>query len=293
MGKHKKLYDRMGMALLSLPSTKADRTNNKRRNVGNIDATSSAHVISVTGIRPEEPILFCGRYNKAIPMIRQLIKQSERPFVFVGTKRDLNENSCLCLFETQWEYETPLESLPEGNGKIVLESGAETNLALKNFISNWDSHFILMCLGNGLQIDQELLNLLNGVGHYMLISENLQRGIKCFDGVKMSASELLESMDYIIISSIGTAGKELLKVLPEFEYEKITNSMDFSYHHDAPHEHKGKHHRNGGGLSLNQSKTRESRCIFTEEDLREMQDSNKMLIYNTQYSRAWIAKVTA
>lgn len=153
MRKHKKLYDRMGMALLSLPSTKADRTNNKRRNVGNIDATSSAHVISVTGIRPEEPILFCGRYNKAIPMIRQLIKQSERPFVFVGTKRDLNENSCLCLFETQWEYETPLESLPEGNGKIVLESGAETNLALKNFISNWDSHFILMCLGNGLQID--------------------------------------------------------------------------------------------------------------------------------------------
>lgn len=48
------------MALLSLPSTKADRTNNKRRNVGNLDATSSAHVISVTGIRPEEPILFCG-----------------------------------------------------------------------------------------------------------------------------------------------------------------------------------------------------------------------------------------
>ena len=83
-------------------------------------------------------------------------------------------------------------------------------------------------------MDQEVLNLLNGVGHYMLISENLQRGIKCFDGVKMSASELLESMDYIIISSIGTAGKELLKVLPEFEYEKITNSMDFSYHHDAP-----------------------------------------------------------
>lgn len=71
------------------------------------------------------------------------------------------------------------------------------------------------------------------------------------------------------------------------------NSMDFSYHHDAPHEHKGKHHRNGGGLSLNQLKTRESRCIFTEEDLREMQDSNKMLIYNTQYSHAWIAKVTA
>ena len=142
MRKYKKLYDRMGMALLSLPSTKADRTNNKRRNVGNLDATSSAHVISVTGIRPEEPILFCGRYNKAIPMIRQLIKQSERPFVFVGTKRDLNENSCLCLFETQWEYETPLKILPEGNGKIVLESGAETNLALKNFISNWDSHFI-------------------------------------------------------------------------------------------------------------------------------------------------------
>ena len=150
-----------------------------------------------------------------------------------------------------------------------------------------------MCLGNGLQVDQELLNLLNSVGHYILLSETLHTSIKSIDGCKLTVEELLSSMKYILISSIGTAGKELLKVLPDFEYEKLTNTTDFSLHQDAPHEYRGEHHhRNGGGLRFSQAKTLESRCILTQEDLIQIQDSNSMLVHNTSNSHTWVVRIT-
>lgn len=136
------------------------------------------------------------------------------------------------------------------------------------------------------------LNLLNGVGNYMLLTEMLYRSVKATDGIQLTPEDLLSSMDYILVSSIGTAGKELIKVLPDYEYEKITNTTDVSLHRDEPHEYKdGRHHRNGGGVRFSQSKSLESRCIFSQDDLVKMQDSNSMLIYNARYVHTWVAKI--
>lgn len=290
---NKKLYNAVGMALLSLPSTKKDRTNNKHRNIGNIEATSAARMLSVTGVCPDAPAIICGRYNKALPVVRQLTKMSSRPFLILGTKRDLSENSCLYALETEWKSENIERTLPNGNGVLMVRPGAETNLALKEYLPKWDTHLIIICLGNGLQVDQELLNLLNSVGHYIILSETLQRSIKSMDGCKLTASELLSSMEYILVSSIGTAGKELLKVLPDFQYEKITNTTDFSSHQDSPQKYgDGHHHRTGGGFRFSQSKVLENRSILTQDELIKLQDSNLMLIHNTRCSHTWIAKIT-
>ena len=291
---NKKIYDAVGMALLSLPTTKNNKTNNKRRNITNMESTSAAHVISVAGIYPEEPLIFCGKHNKAIPVIRQLIKKSSRPFVILGTGRDLGEDSCLRLFDNEWESDTITRVLPEGNGVIMLTPGAQTNLDLKVCLPEWNSHLIILCVGNGFQVDQELLNLLNGIGHYILLSESLNRSVKSTEGTKMTAQDLLSSMEYIIVTSIGTAGKDLLKVLPDFEYERITNTTDFSLHQDAPNGREGgHHHRNGGGLHLGQARFAESRCILTQEELTKLQDTNTMIIHNAQNSHTWVVRVTS
>lgn len=288
----KYLYDAAGMALLGLPATKKDRTNNIRKNIHNMESTSAAHMLHVADIRPEAPLIFCGKHNKAIPVIQQLIKKSTRSFVFLGTRRDLDTDSCLRIIETEWESESLSRRLPDGNGILLLRPGAQTSLELKEYISEWNSHLIIMCLGNGLQVDQELLNLLNSIGHYILLSESIQRGIKNIDNCKLTGEDLLASMEYIIVSSIGTESKELLKILPDFKYEKITNTTDFSVHQDSPNEYKGGyHHRNGGGIRLSQSKTLESRCIFTQEDLVKLQGSNTMIIHNARNSHTWIAKI--
>ena len=251
---NKKLYKTIGRPFINLPSTQKNKFNNKQRNVGEIEMSSAAHMIGITGICPEGSLIFCGKHNKAFPIIRQLVRMSARPFVLLGTRRDLSEESCLRLLNIEWEDEIPKHNLPEGNGILVLKPGGETNLMLKDCLVNWDSHFIIMCVGNGLQVDQEILNLLNGVGNYMLLTEMLYRSVKATDGIQLTPEDLLSSMDYILVSSIGTAGKELIKVLPDYEYEKITNTTDVSLHRDEPHEYKdGRHHRNGGGVlvSLN------------------------------------------
>lgn len=288
-----KIYNTLGMAFLSLPVTKKNLTNNKRRNIYDLESTSAARMISIAGIEPTEPVIFCGKHNKAIHIVRQLLKKSDRPYVILGTNRDLGMDSCLRVLDVEWESHSLSQKLPDGNGILLLESGAKTRLEIMEYISGWESHFIIICLGNGLQLDQEMLNLLNGIGHYMLLSESLQRSVKSTDGCKMTAEDLLASMEYIIISSIGTAGKDLLRVLPEFEYEKITNTTDFSLHQDSPHRYgSGLHNRNGGGFRLSQSRILESRCIITQEELRKMQDENVMLIYNARNSHTWIAKIT-
>lgn len=287
----RKIYESVGTAILSLPSTKNNRANNMRRNVVDMESTSAAHVIGATGIRTEDPMIFCGKHNKAVPVLRQLVKQSSRPFVLLGTRRDLGDDSCLRALDAQWESEQFSYDLPDGNGILVLGSDAQTYLDLKECISKWDSHLIIFCVGNGLQVDQELLNLLNSVGHYILLSESLQRSVKSTEGNKMTASDLLSSMEYILVSSIGTAGKDLLKVLPDFEYEKITNVLDLSVHQASGHKH-GRERHNGGGLGLSQSKTQESRCIFTQEDLGKMQDANMLIIHNASASHTWVARVS-
>ncbi|MDO5415490.1 MAG: hypothetical protein Q4F78_08510 [Bacillota bacterium] len=291
---NKKIYDAVGIALLSFPTTRNNKKNNKRRNITDLKSTSAAHVISVTGIGPEKPLIFCGKYNKAIPVVRQLIKKSSRPFVILGTESNLREDSCLHLIDGEWKSNTITPVLPEGNGVMILHPGTQTNLELKECLPAWDSHLIILCLGNGLQVDQELLNLLNSVGHYILLSESLNRSVKSAEGTKLTAQDLLSSMEYIIVSSIGTAGKDLLKVLPDFEYEKIMNTMDFSLHQDAPIRHGGDHHhRNGGGVHFGQTRSIEPRCILTQEELTKLQDANTMIIHNAQNSHTWVARVTS
>ncbi len=290
---NKKVYETLGMSLLSFPATKYNEVNNRKRDIRDMEMTSAAHMISTTQIRPEEPMILCGRYGKIIPILRQIIKKTTRDYLLIGTKRDLGEDSCLRMLETDWESETTQRRVPNGNGMFVLKPGSETNLALKEYVSGWDSHLLILCLGNGLQVDQELLNLLNHVGHFIILSETLQRSVKCTEGCKLTAGELLASMDYILVSSIGTAAKELLKVLPDYECEKVTNVTDFSLHRDSPQDYRmGHHHRNGSGLRFSQSKTLETKCIVTQDDLTRMQDSNTMLVYNAKLAHTWVVRVS-
>ena len=288
-----KILNTLGTTLLSLPTTKNNRINNRRRNIYDLEATSAAHMISAVGIDAIEPVLFCGKHNKAIHIVRQLTKKTTRPFVLIGTNRDLGEHSCLRVLDIEWEANSLTRNLPNGNGLLILEPGPKTRLDLMESLFGWESRFVILCVGNGLQIDQELLNILNGIGHYMLLSENLQRSVKSTDGCKMTSGDLLASMEYIIVSSIGTAGKDLIKILPDFEHERITNTTDFSLHHDPSHSYdNGHYNRSGGGFRLSQSKTIESRCIITQEELRNLQDANIMLVHNAHSSHTWVAKIT-
>lgn len=153
-------------------------------------------------------------------------------------------------------------------------------------------HNPIVCVGNGLALDYDILHLLNSIGQYILLSESLYRSIKHTDTCSMAVTELLSCMDYIIISSIGPAGKELLKVLPDYDIEKTTNTVDLSLQKDSPDTFFFKRHRKGHALRLSQSSTIELKPILTQKDLLDLQATNTMLIYNTRSNHIAIAKIS-
>ena len=108
----------------------------------------------------------------------------------------------------------------------------------------------------------------------------------------MAVTELLSCMDYIIISSIGAAGKELLKVVPEYDIEKTTNTVDLSLQKDSPDTFLFKRHHKGHALRFGQSRAMQLKPILTQKDLLDLQNTNTMLIYNTLANHIAIAKIS-
>ena len=81
----------------------------------------------------------------------------------------------------------------------------------------------------------------------------------------MAVTELLSCMDHIIISSIGAAGKELLKVLPEYDIEKTTNTADLSLQKDSPDTFFFKRHHKRHAFRVSQSRALEIKPILTQK----------------------------
>lgn len=289
-----KIYNKLGLPFLRWPITKKDKKNNERRHIIDLGNLSSAHMLSETHVIPEKPILISGNYSKAIPIAYQLIKMSERPCVVIGSTLDIK--IIQTMTDIDWKFVAIQDKtcLSENKNCLIYTKGAEDLLCLKQNITEWDAHLVLFCLGHGLQIDDELLTLANAIQHYILISDSLYRSIKDSIRGKLSVEQLLASMEYLFISSIGTAAKDLIKVLPEYESEKQTNTLDFSLHKDAvDDDKKSDHHRNGGGIHLGQAVTQEIKSVITQDELMRLQDENKMLIYNSEKAQLWIAKVSS
>lgn len=287
----KKLFSSSGLSLLSLSIGKNDSVNTARKNIADLEMTTSANMISVTSVKTNSPMLMCGKYNKLYPVLKQMLRMQEIPYVLVGTQKDF-ETTFLDLIPTDWRDSQIVSNLPEGNGMITVRPGTETVYMMKDAMVNWYDRLVILCLGNGLQVDQELLNILNSLGSYIIVSEALSRSIRGSEGCRMTVDELLSSMDYILVSSIGTSAKSLMSVLPSYECEKVTNTTDFSLQRDSPNNALGNiHHRNGGGLRFGQARTTESKCIFTQDDLTRMQDNNTMLIYNARAAHTWVARI--
>lgn len=286
-----KLYRSPGLRLLSLPIGKKDSVNTTRKNIADLEMTTAANMISATGVKANAPMIMCGRHNKVFPVLRQLLRMQQTPYVLVGTQKDI-ETSCFADIPVDWSGSQIAGSLPPGNGRICLRPSPETIYMMKESMAYWDDYLVVLCLGNGLQVDPDLLNTLNSLGNYIIVTESLSRSIRGSEGCRITIVELLSSMDYIIVSSIGTSAKSLMSVLPSYECEKVTNTTDFTLHRDSPnHEIGNIHHRNGGGLRFGQARTMESTCIFTQDDLTRMQDNNTMLIYNAKAAHTWVARI--
>lgn len=276
------------MKLLSLPQTKAGREGMRRRNINHLGLATASHAISYCGIDcGNGSTMLLGKPGKVFPVLNQLVKMSERPYVIVGTHNDIDGTSFYSL-EHDWELNACRKTLPDGNGIITLNGSAEELLSLKEeCLPEWDDRLIIICLG-GIRIDYEMIDILSSQ-KYMLITDSLHRCTRASDGHRLLPQELISEMDYIVCA--GASPKEMSEVLPKYDCEKLTNTTDFSVHDDFSRYTDIHHHGNGKGFRLSQSRTVEEKPILSQNELICLQDNGISLFYNAKSNHVYTAKI--
>lgn len=277
-----------GMHLLALPTTFADRKNTQRKNISDMGNGTPAHVLSEAYIQPKAAILVCGPASRTFPVIEALIQQSCKPFVLVGTDRDFQETPLLRL-HTEWQQTRVPQHLPAGSGRICLATVESVLEMTDGRLAGWHSHLIVLCLGNGITLSPAVIDQLNCAGDYILLTTSLSRAVTLNEH-GFDEEFLLRSMTYILTCSSGGDAKTLLKIFPEYECEKFSNTLDFSAHKDRGRSRNGTSHR-GAGLHVGQSRTIETRPVLTQDDLIRLRTDGAWIIYNTELMRIWVAKI--
>ena len=281
-----------GLNLLRLPVTARHRSEERRRELGELGSLTASAALARTGVGPDGPIACCGSKNRFAALLGALAKRCPRPFVIVGTEQDM-KSGCILALEPKWTRESISGRLPSGSGALVLSPGKEdTHLDLLEALPKWKDHLVILCLGSGLQADLAMLDQLNTLGTYVLLCESLGRSVRGTEGGRLTPSELLRAMDYLLISSAGLSAGELLEVLPTYQSERITNTIDLSAR--RPETHPGKGRGCGldrGGLGMSQSRSLEEKPIVTQDELRIMHRSGQLLVHNARSYMTWIVKI--
>lgn len=132
-----------GMHLLTLPTTHADAENTRRKNIQDGGTTTASRLLAQARILPQE-VLVCGPPGRIFPVVKALQRQSSRPFVLIGTARDLTDSPLLRL-PTQWQDTVLPDRLPEGSGRITIHPG-EFGMGMMQMADWGGTHTILLSL---------------------------------------------------------------------------------------------------------------------------------------------------
>ena len=260
-----------GMHLLALPTTHADAENTRRKNIQDGGTTTASRLLAQARILPQEALV-CGPPGRIFSAVEALQLQSSRPFVLIGTARDLTDSPLLRL-PVQWQDTVLPDRLPEGSGRITIHPG-EFGMGMMQMADWGGTHTILLCLGQGLSASTELLDALNACGDYVLLCSSLSRAVPSRTG-GLTTEGLLRSMRYLIVSSAGGDAQTLLQVLPSYESERVTNSIGFNTHHDRG----GMMGRHGGsGFSFGQNREVVTKPVLSPADLPGLRTNSELRV---------------
>lgn len=280
-----------GLSLLNL-IPREDRRLRKERHLTELNQVTAARLLSEVDVKPRSAVLLSGRYNKTFDLLQSMTRRSPLPYVVVGTEAELGDESCLRDLGFDWEEEYLPARLDEGNGALVLAPTADNLLCLKEYLTDWADHMVILCVGKGFQIDNDLLNKLMRHGSFVLVTESPVRCVQESGECSLSVEKLFGRMDYLIFAHVGAEAKELVKLLPVIDYEKPTNTLDFSSHRDGASPYENRHHHGGGfGLRFSQSRHMEQRPILTEGELNDRMNKGLMLVYSPPSRQGWFAKL--
>ena len=276
--------------ILSAPITSSNRRNAKNNPAVNLGKCTPFQLFESSELSQSGSVLFLGNPAKGIKTAQALIRRRQKPFLFLGTAAD--SDSVFSAFEPEWTANEVSQILPRGNGAIYLTKPFADYILICKYLEDWaQEYFIIMHLGNGLQVGAELMNLLNAIDQVVLFCDAVPQSLRNSDMWHITPLEFMKQIHYLFVFSSGAETGELIQLLPKYQYERISNTSGFNAFNSRSIFHPF-HSHPGYGFSVNQQRTLEfKKDLFETDELKKLFNAGYLLVFNAGLNTVFIAQL--
>ena len=284
-------YTPREISLVSTPVTSKNRRNKDNNPSIWLGVTTPSQLIEYADIDREGTICVLGNYKRSISLATALIRRSDKPFLIIGPESD--KNSALTVLEPEWTMNSVQSQLPFGNGALFLSEPYASYMELCEYFKSFaDDYFIILHLSGGVGIGPELLNIINSSPQCLVLADSLPKAIRNNENRTVSAKEVMSQMSYLLVHSAGVVTKELVEILPTYQYEKISNTMNVNRFSGHSLFNPFRSRRNYG-VSVGQTRTMEyKKSIFESDECKAFFDSGTSIFYDAGTDAVYLVNVT-
>lgn len=270
--------------LISGPITSSNRRNANHQPVTNLGCCTPSELFGRISLTRQGTVCILGKAARGIGVAKALIRRSGKPFLLLGTAAD--KDSAFSALKPDWKLNTVRQTLPSGSGALYLSQPSSSYLEFCQYLEAWSqTHFLILHLGTGLQVGNDLFNVLPSLGQCLIFCDSLSTSLRRSESGTVPPLEFMKQIRYLLCFSAGGAPKELIELLPTYQYERITNTMSFngfrSFRHWQP------------GLSVSQTRTlQDKKNVFEQDDLNAIFKGGKVIVYHSDADALYLAELT-
>lgn len=278
------------IAAITAPVTARNSRNAKNRPVTELGRCTPSQLFNYIGLDHTGTVCVIGNPAKGIGIATAMIRRSQKPFLLIGPAAD--RQSIFTTLEPDWTMESAQVDLPDGNGALLLEHPYSSYLELCEYFENWSRHYFpIIHLSGGVQIGPEVLNLLNSAQQCLVFCDSVPQSLRNNESRTITPKEFLSQMSYLFVFSAGVATKDLIELLPTYQYEKASNTININSYRSRPIFHPFRVHK-GYSVSMGQTRTMEyQKNLFEMGELQRILTDGIMLTYNARTNNVFLAQI--
>lgn len=276
--------------IVSAPVTSSNLRNARNQPVIDLGRCTPFQTLGYAKVEQKGTVCVIGEPERGINIARALIRRSQKPFLLIGPSQ--KHCSALLSLKPDWVQSTASPNLPVGNGAFLLENPHSAYLEVSEYLETWgQNHFLILYLANGFQVGPHMLDLLGTTGHCLVVCESVPQAVRSDDGSALTVMDFLKKMDYLMVFSAGSSTKELIDLLPMYQYERIQNTTTFNTYSGRSVFHPFHRHR-GHGTAFGQVRMiDEKKSLFEMQDLQKISANGTMLLYCARKNLVFLADV--
>lgn len=283
-------YHPKDIAAISVPVTARNHRNARNRPVINLGSCTPSQMLSYGGFKNNGAICVLGNPARGIGIAKAIIRRYQKPFLLIGPAAD--KESAFTVLEPEWIIDSAQAVLPLGNGAVLFTKPYTSYLELCEFFEEWSrDYFLLLHLSGGIQAGPEILNLLSSSGQCLIFCDSVPQSLRSNESHSITPKEFLSQMSYLIVFSSGVVTKDLIELLPTYQYERISNSMNFNSFKSRSIFHPF-HSHIGHGISWSQTRTMEyKKSLFEIDELQAIYNKGLSLLYDAITNTVFLTRI--